>query len=206
MLNHTARLNDSKASLQKGPGVASTNRKHLTPKNLPRRVEQLQSSIRQEPDNIPLPKLQQLVSSLPGPLLKEDGTENSAQSQTSVACCCHHQIQTIFIFFHEIVKCFTFNIWCVLYLLKLANHCILFLSTFYTACQLFWNWGYYFIYLFIIVVIINTKLLWFEQRWLLSLYPPMIVEHLLTRVWCAGTKGFVKSALGRDVFDSEKRY
>ncbi len=118
----------------------------------PKTVEQLEACIRQEWDNIPIPKLEQLFSSVPRRLqtvIKEEGMPHSGK---------HGLVPTFWdvlmpwnlkstYFPLKMIHFLSLNIWYVIYVvfwikywhLKLPHHCILFLFTICTVSQLFWN-------------------------------------------------------------------
>ena len=115
-----------------------TDRKHLVHhkmKNPSTKAQKCWSAgIRQEWDDIPHLKLQQLVSSLPRCLqtaVKRGGDVTQwlhLPVPTSLRCVAVIKVKL----FHEMVKCLSFNIWYVFHVLLgikygLANHYILFL-------------------------------------------------------------------------------
>ncbi len=119
----------------------------------PKTVEQLEACIRQEWDNIPIPKLEQLVSSVPRRLQtvikKKRGCHtvvNMALSQLFWDVLMPWNLKSTY-FSLKIIHFLSLNIWYVIYVvfwikywnLKLPHHCILFLFTICTVSQLFWN-------------------------------------------------------------------
>ena len=111
-------------------------------------AEQLESSIRQEWNNIPLPKVQQLVSSVPDVVKRRGDATQHGPVPAFRDVLLPWKFTLSLYFSRKKINCFTFSIWYVFYVLlwikclfmKCANHFILFLFTFYTASQPFWNW------------------------------------------------------------------
>ncbi len=119
----------------------------------PKTVEQLEACIRQEWDNIPIPKLEQLVSSVPRRLQtvmkKKRGCHtvvHMALSQLFWDVLMPWNLKSTY-FSLKMIHFLSLNILYVIYVvfwikywnLKLPHHCILFLFTICTVSQLFWN-------------------------------------------------------------------
>ncbi len=119
----------------------------------PKTVEQLEACIRQEWDNIHIPKLEQLVSSVPRRFAdcykKKRGCHtvvNMALSQLFWDVLMPWNLKSTY-FSLKMIHFLSLNIWYVIYVvfwikywnLKLPHHCILFLFTICTVSQLFWN-------------------------------------------------------------------
>ncbi len=118
----------------------------------PKTVVQLEACIRQEWDNIPIPKLEQLVSSVPRRLqtvIKRKGMPHSGKHglvPNFFRCLMPWNLKSNY-FSLKMIHFLSLNIWYVIYVvfwikywnLKLPHHCILFWFTICTVSQLFWN-------------------------------------------------------------------
>ncbi len=136
----------------------------------PKTVEQLEACIRQEWDNIPIPKLEQTCLLSPQTFAdcykKKRGCHtvvNMALSQLFWDVLMPWNLKSTY-FSLKIIHFLSLNIWYVIYVvfwikywnLKLPHHCILFLFTICTVSQLFWNRVcILFIYLLFIIIFFN---------------------------------------------------